>query len=151
LDTPFLNFDLIALADTEAIAERCEGQNARKTLVIFQAAENPEVLRSFLGKVLAAVQLDLTNDVLALTVTPDEKFSFSGLCQLFDIQSLILFGIKPENLGIHFQFTPYDLLRYEGRAYLFVDDLQLIYEERQQGGKRMSGELWKVLKTLFLK
>lgn len=150
MEIPFLNFDLIDFADSATIINRCKGRNEQKTLVVFQTSETEEELLAFLEKVLAAAQLDLATDILSLILTPGEKFSFIDLCHFFDIQSLLVFGIKPEQLGIHFQIVPYELLRYEGRNYVFLDDLQLIYDERQQGGKRMSGELWKVLKTLFL-
>lgn len=151
MEALFLDFELIDITDAAEMLERCEGQNMRKTLIIFQTKAAVEELRSFLGKVLAAAQLDLSQDTLTLAIMPNEKFSFNNLCQYFDIQSLIAFGVKPESLGIHFQMAPYELLHHEGRHYVFVDDLQAIYEERQQGGKRMSGELWKILKTLFLK
>ena len=150
MDELFLDFDVIHLADTTAIAERCKGQNVQKTLAIFQVGEQEEELGAFLEKVLAAAQLNLTTDILSLILSPNENCSFIGLCQRFEIQTLLVFGINSERLGIHFQVVPYEFLRYEGRNYVFLDDLQLIYDERQQGGKRMSGELWKILKTLFL-
>jgi len=151
LNIHFLNFNVINLAETEAIAARCMGQNARNTLIVFQAEENAGELRTFLAKMLAAAQLDLEKDVLTLQVTETDPFSFSNLCQHFNIQSLLVFGIPLERLGIHFALPPYHILQYEGRTYVCADDLAAICAERQQGGKRMSGESWKVLQTLFLK
>lgn len=151
MNVQLLNIELIDIADSEVLAARCQGQNAKKTLLVFQVSDNEEELRSFLSKVLAAAQLDLVKDVLSLSVTPDEKISFSGLCQHFDIQTLIAFGLSPEQMGIHFKINLYDMLSYNGQKYVFADDLTAIYEERQQGGKRMSSELWKVLQNLFLK
>ncbi|MFN7117465.1 MAG: hypothetical protein ACK4TA_11745 [Saprospiraceae bacterium] len=151
MDVQLLNFDLIDILDNELILQRCVGQNAKNTLVIFQTSENEAELRIFLEKVFAAAQVDLVKDTCVLSVTPLENFSFSRLYQHFDLQTLIVFGIPPVRLGIHLQVKPYEILRYENCTYVFADDLQAIYEERQQGGKRMSGELWKVLQTLFLK
>jgi len=151
VNIPLFDLEIIDFSEAETIAARCTGENAKTVLVIFQTTENQEELKAFLGKVLSAVQLDFEKDTLSLAVEKEEKFSFIQLCQSFDIQILIAFGIAPQHLGLHFRTSPYDLIRHDQRNYVFVDDLQLIYEERQQGGKQMSGKLWHTLQSLFPK
>lgn len=150
MEVDIFDFEILDIAETSAIAARCTGHNAKKVLIVFQSQENEAELQSFLAKVLAAAQLNLEQDVSLLIIKPGEKFSFIQLCQVFDIETLIAFGIPSPHLGIHLQIILYALVQHENRTYVFVDDLQQIFEERQQGGKRMSGELWQALKALFL-
>lgn len=151
VNIPLFDVEIIDFQEVETIVARCTGENAKKVLLIFQKTENQEELKAFLGKVLSAVQLDFEKETLLLSITKEEKFNFIQLCQLHDIQILIAFGIKPQQLGLHFHTSPYDRVQHEQRTYVFVDDLPLIYEERQQGGKQMSGKLWHTLQGLFPK
>lgn len=146
-----LNLDIIDVLDNEVVAQRCTGTNEKKILIVFQTGENEAAMRAFLAKMLAAAQLDLEKDVCTLSIMPFEKISFSRLRHQFDIQTCLAFGIPPEHLGIYMQIKPYELLEYNALRFVFVDDLQAVFEERQQGGKQMSGALWKVLQMLFLK
>ncbi len=151
MDVQLLNLDVIDVLDNEVVAQRCTGANEQKTLIVFPTNENEAAMRTFLAKMLAAAQLDLEKDVCTLSMMPFENFSFSRLRHHFDIQTCLVFGIPSERLGIHMQIKPYELLEYNGLRLVFVDDLQAIFDERQQGGKQMSGALWKVLQILFLK
>lgn len=151
MEIDIFGLEIVDIAETSAIAARCTGHHAKKVLIVFQATTNEDELRVFLAKVLAAAQLNLEQDVSLLIIKLGEKISFIQMCQMFDIQTLIVFGIPPAHLGIHLQVIPYTIIQHENHRYVFVDDLQQIFEERQQGGKRLSGELWQVLKALFLK
>lgn len=149
-NTPYFDLEIILFEDAAEVAARCVGENTKQTFIVFQQDERVEELLQFLTKILAAVQLDLQKDVKLLAVEPQEQFSFIQLSKIFEIQKLLSFGISPNRMGINFQTIPYTISKHENRSFIFADDLKKILEERQQGGKRMSGELWKALKALFL-
>lgn len=150
MEIDFFDFKITNLAETSAMLARCTGENAKKVMLIFQTIEQSADLKSFLSKIVTAAHLELDRDTCLLILKPGEQFSFIQLSQHFDIHTLIAFGIEPQQLGIHFQTVPYAILQHEQLRYVFADDLQQIFDERQQGGKRISGELWQTLKTLFL-
>lgn len=150
MDFNFFDFDILDVPENNNQAGRLSGDNAKEILIVFQNMQDNEELLPFLEKILAAVQLNAQKDTLVLEITTQEKFSFLDLRQRLAFQHFIAFGIEPQTMGIHYENTLYQPVRYDNCTFLFADDLQKIFEERQQGGKRMSGELWKVLKSLFL-
>ncbi len=150
LDFHFLDFRVVDIPESTDFAGRLTGKNAKEILIVFQSQNNHEELFSFLEKVLTAAQLNIHTDTLILKITEQEKLSFVYLQKKNTFKYFISFGIAPQRLGIGFETPLYHPVSYEGITLFFADDLQLIYEERQQGGKRMSGELWRVLKSLFI-
>ncbi len=150
LSAGFLDFPLIDVPARQDWASRLGGQRARNVLLVFQRKPDDEVLVGFLEKVLAAVKLDVQKDVCLLPITYSEQFCFVHLRQSADFQYFIAFGIAPERMGLTLQASLYQPFMIEGTHFLFADDLQQIYEERQAGGKQMSSKLWQALKNLFL-
>lgn len=147
----FIDFAILNVPEKDHLADQLRGQNQQHVLVVFHDTDENEELAVFLGKIFAAVQIDLHKDTILLKLTSFERFSFAGLRQMQDIQTVILFGIHPEQLGVQFVTPPYHPIRHENITFLFADDLQAIFAERQAGGKQMSGALWKALKDLFQK
>jgi hypothetical protein len=149
LESEFLDFHVINVPESESLSDQLRGQNQRNVLVVFQCDTNNEELEAFLGKILAAVQLDLTKDTTLLKLTANQRFSFTGLHRAHDLKTVIAFGIAAERMGVQFATPLYQPIRHEGVTFLFSDDLEKIYEERQAGGKKMSASLWKALKEIF--
>ncbi|MDX1940545.1 MAG: hypothetical protein SFU99_08335 [Saprospiraceae bacterium] len=151
LEMTFFDYDIINVPDSDNLAARSTGKNEKGIFILFQNQQDDrEELELFLEKVLAAVQLNIQKDTTLLAITNPSDIRFVGLRQRFSFQHFICFGISPQELGIQFETKPYQALRHDGITFVFADDLQKIYEERQQGGKQMSGELWRVLKSMFL-
>lgn len=151
MDATFFDFDIINVPDSSQLTARTIGKNEKGIFILFQDnQDNREELALFLEKILAAVQLNAQKDTLIMEITAAATISFIGLRQRFNFRYFICFGINPKQLGVQFETKPYQAIRHDGITFIFADDLQKIYEERQQGGKQMSGELWRVLKTMFL-
>ncbi len=145
----FLDFDMIDVPEKEPKQLLFLGKNKKGILIIVQQSAEQEALNAFVEKILAAVQLDLYRDALLLVVTPEDRLSFAGLCQIHNIRYCINFGLPSRSLGIGFLWQPYQPLLHEDRYFLLADALPKIYEERQQGGKVMSGALWRALQQIF--
>lgn len=150
MDANFFDFVIVDVPENDDLTRRLSGENAKGVLIVFQNPRNNVELLPFLEKILATVQLNAQKDTFILEITDQEKFSFLDFRQKLAFQYFIAFGIAPERMGIHYESDLYQPIRYNDCTFLFADDLQKILEERQQGGKRMSGELWRVLKALFL-
>ena len=105
------------------------------------------MILEFLEKILEAIQLDLIQDTLFINIKSEEVPAFQEI-RKNKLQSLILFGIPPEEMGIRLQINRYQILNHQDIKILWADDIKAIYEERQAGGKQMSGQLWKALQVL---
>ncbi len=110
---------------------------------------NDEIIK-FLAKILQAVKLDLEKDAYLFKVTPQHIISFSELKKECSPRQLIAFGLLPAQLGLNFKPIWYAPFEHLQTTFLFADDLELIYRERQEGGKEKSGRLWQALQRIFL-
>jgi hypothetical protein len=125
------------------------GNNQKAVLVVLRVKEWNQELHTFLGKILGAVQLNLDEDTHCLNITNHPTISFSQLNQKQPYRQVICFGLKPEELGVNIHAQMYQPFVLSDVHWLFANDLQAIYEERQAGKKQMAGALWKALKDMF--
>ena len=147
----FYDFDLFVVPERITPSNRITGSGQKGVIILFESEEdNPELI-SFLSKILSAVQLELAKDANLIHLKASEGINFSGLCQQKDVAYLLSFGISPQRLGLQLNYQKYIPFQFKECQFLFADQLPLIFEERQEGGKKMSGALWKALQALFLK
>lgn len=146
----FFDFDLFVVPERDQHTINAQGQGSKRLLVVFEPNDEPEELSRFLAKVLQAAKIDMNEDAYLLPLHVEEKLNLSAFCQDKDIRQVIIFGLSPDNLGLHYNYKRYTPFVFRNRTYLIADSLPAIYEERQAGGKRMSGALWKALKEVFL-
>lgn len=149
MQSHFLDFKVFAAPEASAGKERCVGDGKKQVLVICQAAEANEALLDFLGRILGAVNLDPRRDVRLYTITPAKAISLSGIRRDFPFEKAILFGVEPGQAGLQFTPARYQPVELAGVRYLFADDLQEIYIERQQGKKKRAAALWNSLREMF--
>lgn len=126
------------------------GQKGVFCIVLCPEGQDPEALKSFLGKVLGAAKIGLHEDTYTLLLQESEAISFSSLQRGLNIKTLLLFGLPPQKAGLGFALPLYQPALFGGARFLAADPLHDILAERQAGGKAMSGKLWTGLKTLFL-
>jgi hypothetical protein len=152
LKTGFLDFWLFPAADHgEEIPPTATAAGQAPVLAAFYDEEVglEEELPSFLGKILAAAAPSLPQQAALIKVTKGEPYSFSRLVRAQPLKYVLIFGLAPKDLGLHFALTPYRPVEFDGLVFILAHRLAAIYEERQQGGKQMSGELWRALKGVF--
>jgi len=146
----FLDFDLFIAPDADVLGERCFGGGAKGVLVILRTpAALREEMEAFAGKVFAAAQIDLPKDALLLYLQANEHFSLANLCREKGLSHVIAFGIPAADMSVQALAQAYQPVEIEGIQLLLAHDISAIYEERQQGGKQMSGALWNALKLMF--
>jgi len=116
---------------------------------VYTPSTQYEDLQSFLEKVLQAVGYQLYEDTASIQVTSDQKLSLTQVLRVHSCAHVLLFGLSPQNLGIHLELPKYVPVRHGVQHYMLADDLEAIYEERQKGGKKMSAALWNMLKQMF--
>ena len=119
------------------------GENGQGLLAILQAQPD-KGLHEFLGKILAAVGMDLSKDALTLQFSEGQTFSFAKLSQAHPTNHALFFGIKPQQAMLNLNAPLYRPFTVGGISFLFAHDLSAI-----QGDPKLKRQLWEALNTLF--
>lgn len=131
------------------MGKRLSGNNARQVLAVAENSGAREELEDLLGKILSAAGLNLKEDILLLRLTRRENISFSNLGRAWPVRHVLLFGIEPKQLGLHFSLPLHQAAELDGIVFLRSHALSEIAEERQSKGRPKAAALWKSLRQLF--
>ncbi len=144
MNPQLINFSLTPKTEKATILELCQGNNAKGVCLIYNAVEIEKL--PFLAKILAAVQLDIKDDVITISSTIKQSFSLSDLSDELSLKKVIIFGFSPQHIGLQVQFQKYQLYTIGSIQYLFADKLELIEQT-----KAKKGLLWGALQQMFTK
>ena len=142
MNSQFLDFKIIHKEEITAIIDRCTGINKRKVFLLYDEKEIDQL--PFLSKILAAVKLDLAQDLLVLEGDSSSTFSFFDLKEGQQIDKAIIFGYAPKFIGIHLLINKYEVTTINNCQFLFADGLEKISNDKQ-----LKGKLWGALKGMF--
>ena len=142
MNSQFLDFKIIHKEEITTILDRCTGLNKRNVFLLYNHKEIDQI--PFLTKILAAVKLDLQQDVLVLEGTSSTTFSFFDLIAEQPIEKTIVFDYAPTSLGLHLHINKYELITINNCEFLFADALEKISNDKQ-----LKGKLWGALKKMF--
>ena len=150
MDPYFQRFAVYPIASDFEINAIKFGQNKQQIILLYNSnPEQDEMLIQFLGNIIKAVGYDLMEDTCFLKIPQKTTISFAQIQKEIPTKFFIVFGRTPSELGIHINSNLYQPFVNLDTTFLFADELQEIYEERQSGGKQKSSHLWKALKSLF--
>lgn len=149
MSTSFLDYKVFVPGESADQQQKLKGKHSKELLLLLVAHEQQAELLDFLKKILNAVQFDLEEDTAYLDINAGEAVNVASLAGINSSKTVICFGFLLPQLGFHFEIPNYYPFKHQGITYLFVDDLLAIYEERQAGGKKLSGALWKCLQEMF--
>jgi hypothetical protein len=125
-------------------------ESPRPTVIVWERpGHSPDELASFLQKILSALPIQNRQEIFSVSLTAGQKLGLLVLLRRLEAQRVIVFGLSPMRLGLAIQPEEYTLFRLGMRQYLWAHDLKAIQAERQAGGKKMSGPLWKALQMMF--
>ena len=145
-----MDFPLYAVPDPDQPLVVPRGAGKRGIWVFFEpAAEDPAEIKNFLAKVFGAAKVDFEQDTYYISLTKGAPISFSQFSQAEDAKYVFIFGIEGHRIGLHFRLPAYQPVRFGSAVYLMADSIAAIYQERKDGGKAMSGKLWKALQHCF--
>lgn len=145
----FFDFKIFKVPENVFSANGQSGNNQKGLILLFAGEESEqESLLAFLAKVFQAIQIDLNQDTYFINNKLQPGLNWASVLQKKEVRSVVIFGLAPQALGIRFALPLYTLIEHQDVQYLRVDDLSAIYEERQNGGKKMSGLLWRAIQQL---
>jgi len=111
-----------------------------RVLVLVDSTTTAEGL-AMSDKILQACGLDPEVDAHRISVEHDINLASASLPD--SVESLIIYGLSPKQLGANWQVTPYTWLRDNGRRWCFAERLELIAADPAK--KRI---LWNCVKAL---
>ena len=149
MNTSFLDYKVFVPGESAEQQRKLKGKHAKALMLLLIAHEQQAELLDFLKKILVAVQFDLEEDTAYLDFNATAAINVASLAAINASKMVICFGFPLPQLGFHFEIPNYYPFKHQSTTYLFVDDLLTIYEERQAGGKKLSGALWKCLQEMF--
>lgn len=140
-----LDFKIFLSPDMDNILTQCKGQNQKKLLIVYENNEVHVALEAFLAKILKAVQHDIEEDILLLRIQTGQTFSLTALCQEWDIEHCISFGVSGKRMGMHIHYPTYQPFRFHDLNFLMVDGL-----DKVEGEVLLKKSLWGCLQKMFL-
>lgn len=138
----FSEKDLLFLVPEPLPGATAEGGFARRVLIISSLGDAGA--RAFLEKVLGAVQLNLAQDTLFVALQSGGQVALTPLLREKQPTQVLVFGLKPDDLGLHVQPVLYQPVNFLQTNLLFADDLATLEPDRDRKTR-----LWAALKTLF--
>ena len=130
------NFDVSSIS--------IQGKGAKKLVVICRKQGFSEVQLTALQKMISAIKYDYENDIFMLTCDENEQISLSMLN--VDYKDLILFGIKPENIGYNLDYKSQEINKLDKSRLLVFEGLDIVLSDNN---KKLL--LWNKLQEMFLK
>ncbi len=129
--------------ESEAAYHLLRQSNHKHCLIVLQKDGNKDE-QAFLSKVLNAAQIDMERDILLIEATPESRISFAQLQRKYRIESCLLFGMAPRQMGLLFQLEKYELHNHQGVQFLYADSPASI-----QDNVSLKSALWSSLKSMF--
>ena len=142
-DLIFFNSKLYSTSDLDRALPKTEGENKEGVLILCTEYSNPE-LRSFLAKILQAVNTNLTEDVWVMDINAAEFPKWATLTKELSFKKVIIFGIDASKMGLHIKLPFYKCTFFKEQQILLADKLSAINSENQK-----KKELWRELQQMF--
>lgn len=142
----FHTFNLIAHSLEASDLINQNTSNSFKVMVVLEAQEDKDLLDGLLNKILAAIKIDLTEDVcLIKTPEPSHKLNILKSIKDLKIKKVLCFGLQPKDLTLNFSTTLYKPMQVGDMTFLFADALSTLDKEPDR-----KKALWNNLQEIFL-
>jgi DNA polymerase III psi subunit len=145
-NTQVFGVDIVQAPDTEGLGDKFMGEGRGGHLIVYENSTSSDNNHDFLKKVLQAVKLNISTDCYVLAVAENEKIALGPVLRQKEIKNVLIFGLGPEQVGMHVQLQRYQIATLETQKILLADDLSKI-----QTDEKLKRALWNGLQDLFLK
>lgn len=141
----FSDNDLFFQIPEHSILDHAKGAFAKRVAVVIRDESQSPENTDFLKKVLLAAGLDLEKDTLQLAIKHGESVSFLPLAKTKQAERILVFGILPNQIGLHINCPLYEPVQFYGVELLFAHDLDELKPDTT-----LKRQLWQALQQLFL-
>jgi hypothetical protein len=137
--------ELLFLTAEKSACANATGGFARQLMVLVLEEPNASANRDFLAKVLAAANLNLSQDALLAEIPAQESRALANDLKALAPKQVLVFGLTPAQLGLSFEVQTYQPLNFYGHTWLFAEKLSTLEPD-----KTKKTQLWTALKQIFL-
>jgi hypothetical protein len=141
----FSEKDLLFLVVDRALSAPVSGAFARRILILGSRGTAEDPTRSFLIKILSAVQINLEKDTLFVEYPDQSYIPLAPLLKEKQPETVLVFGIPPKLLCLALHPPLYQPLDFYGATWLWSDALPQIENNKD---KKM--QLWRAMQVMFL-
>ena len=143
-----LDYSLYELPEEPQEKQRFLGHGKKSVMVIAKVDDAGNDIE-FLQSVLSPLGINYPEDVFIL-ITPDPQVSFVWLCQNYDFDKLVLFGVDTKVIGMQITVSLYRPINIAKKRLIFADHIDVFTSEKAKGGSRPKAkQLWMALKSFF--
>jgi hypothetical protein len=119
-----------------------EGEGLKNIVLVVEKNHYGEAEAATLQLIIKAIKLDFVKDVILLKPNKNQKISLTSLIP--DYQDILIFGLKPADLGFFIEYKSYEVLKFETKRMLVSDSLTELNISKQK-----KGLLWSKLQTMY--
>ncbi len=150
MKSSFYNFDLTVSHLLENPLQAPDKPGEADLMVLWQEKNRPtRELEAFLVKILAALERKPGQDTILALLPESGRLDLAKSLRKWQVARSVIFGIRPEALGMSIKPPLYQPFSLGNRAYLWADPLEEIEKERAAGKQTKSRPLWIGLQQLL--
>lgn len=153
MNNRFFNFFLTAYPKGSNTDYTIKGKGTASVLIITHFPEQSKAEDfTFMVNVLKAANLTPVEDKIFHLQAQKENIdiSLANIIRQLDVKNVLIFGLKPEHLGIRASLTPYQFVELSNKYILWGHSIATIREERAAKKNQKAAALWQALKGRFL-
>lgn len=121
-----------------------DGKFGKNVLVIWEQDGTQSGTKDFLEKMLSAVQVNLELDCCYKAFEKGATCAITPVIKQKQPNQVLVFGIEPAKLGLHFEQYLYHPLFFYQTWFLFADNLGKLEPDRG-----LKTQLWNNMKQIF--
>lgn len=134
----FFDFEMYNVGNDQKII--LEPDATKSIVVLLHQAKKEEL--ELLGKIFQAVGKNILSD--AYVINEKEVPSFKTIVQAVEFNKLLVFGLAPQQIGLHVSIGAYQLLHFQNKQILFSHGLTTIATDLNH-----KKQLWAQLQAMF--
>jgi hypothetical protein len=119
-----------------------KGQGKKGLLVICQDSDLKEEQETLLKNIITAIKYDYQSDIFVATIAQNTKVLINEANIAY--QKAIVFGLKPNQIGLNIEYVPNHLLSIGECDLIFAQTLTEI-----NGNPTLKSALWKNLQLMI--
>jgi hypothetical protein len=140
----FSEQDLIFLSPEKNLRDLDSAALQKRVWIVAAQEAESATMQDFLAKILLAVQRDLQQDAFFYEVDANDSLQLATAFQVSRPEQILVFGLRPEQIGLRVQVQAYQSFDFQGVRWLFADPLGVLEPD-----KTKKGLLWTALKGMF--
>ncbi len=139
----FLKRDILFdIPQNDTSSLQIQGKGAKNLVVICSTSDFNEEAKLLLKNIMKAVSHDFVEDIFVVTVNNGSKILLNELG--FHYRNAVIFGLKPQEIGINIEHVQNHLLRLDDFQFIFSQSLKEVGTNQTY-----KTALWKNLQSMF--